>query len=105
MIQGPIIEEVSSCGDRSGELETFGEVKTYVSRVDWMRAMQAKMESLYDNHTYELVALPKGKRALKSKWVYRIRKEEGSTKPRCKVRLVVKGSGKRKALIWMKSSL
>ena len=53
--------------------------------------MQEEMKSLHENLTYELVKLPKGKRALKNKWVYRIKMEEQSTKPRYKARLVVKG--------------
>ena len=30
----------------------------------WLDAMQDEMKSLHDNHTYDLVKLPKGKRAL-----------------------------------------
>ena len=40
---------------------------------EWMEAMQEEMDSLYKNHTYELVKLPKGKKTLKNKWVYRIK--------------------------------
>ena len=50
-----------------------------------------KMKSLQDNHTYDLVNLPKGKRALKIKWVYRLKIEEHCSQPRYKARLVVKG--------------
>ena len=31
--------------------------------------------SLYENDTFELVNLPKGKKALKNKWVYRVNTE------------------------------
>lgn len=41
-----------------------------------MKAMQKEMDALHKNHTYELVKLPKGKKALKNKWVYRIKQEE-----------------------------
>lgn len=86
------------------ELETFGEVKAHVNRLYWMRVMQDKMKSLYDNHTYELVTLLKGKKTLNNKWVYKMKHEEGSSKLRYKARLVVKGFGQ-KTLISMKSSL
>lgn len=56
-----------------------------------MKAMQAEMKSLYDNYTYELATLHKGKRTLKIKSGYNINYKKGSTKPRYKVRLVVKG--------------
>ena len=68
----------------SAELETFSEVKAHANRVDWMKGMEDEMKLLYDNHTYELEILPKGKRALKNNWVYKIKHEEGSNKPRFK---------------------
>ena len=46
------------------------------NRVHWVGAMENEMQSLYDNHTFELVKLPKGKRALKNKWVYRVKQEQ-----------------------------
>lgn len=56
------------------------------------------MDSLHKNNTYELVKLPKGKKALKNKWVYRIKQEEHTSHPRYKARLVVKGFGQRKGI-------
>jgi hypothetical protein len=53
---------------------------------------------LYENHTYELVKLPKGKKALKNKWVFRMKTENNSSQPRYKVRLVVKGFGQKKGI-------
>jgi hypothetical protein len=37
---------------------------------EWQKAMQEEMKSLHENHTYDLVELPKGKRSLKNKWVF-----------------------------------
>ena len=48
--------------------------------------------------TYDLVKLPKGKRALKNKWVYRLKIEEGTSQPQYKARLVVKGFGQKKRI-------
>ena len=45
---------------------------------------------MYDNHIFELVELPKDKKALKNKWVFRLKNEENSSQPRYKARLVVK---------------
>ena len=56
------------------------------------------MKSPYENHTYDLVKLPKGKRALKNKWVYKLKTEQQSSQPRYKVRLVVKGFGQKKGI-------
>ncbi|GKA78969.1 putative RNA-directed DNA polymerase [Tanacetum coccineum] len=48
------------------------------------------MNSLHENNTFELVKLPKGKRVLKNKWVYKLKTEEHNSRPRYKARLVVK---------------
>ena len=53
---------------------------------------------MHENHTYELVELPKGRRALKNKWVYRLKTEDNNSKPRYKARLVVKGFSQRKGI-------
>ena len=55
-------------------------------------------QSAHDNHTFELVKLPKGKRALKNRWVYRLKQDENSSSPRYKARLVVKGYSQKKGV-------
>ncbi|KAK1652513.1 hypothetical protein QYE76_070318 [Lolium multiflorum] len=65
---------------------------------DWSEAMQDEMKSLYENDTFELVSLPKGKKALKNKWVYRVKIEEHNSHPRYKARLVVKGFIQKKGI-------
>ena len=52
--------------------------------------MKEEMNSLQKNKTWILTELPKGKKALQNKWVYRV-KEEHDGKKRYKARLVVKG--------------
>ena len=64
----------------------------------WIEAMQDEMKSLHENHTYELVKFPKGMRALKNKWVFKVKVEEHNLKPRYKARLVVKGFSQRKGI-------
>ena len=63
-----------------------------------MKAMQEEMDLFHKNHTYELVTLPKGKKALKNKWVYRIKQEEHMPHPRYKASLVVKGFSQKKGV-------
>ena len=60
--------------------------------------MQEEMDSLHKNHTYELVKLPKGKKALKNKWVYIIKQEEHTPHPRYNARLVAKGFSQKKGV-------
>ena len=56
----------------------------------WMKAMQEEMNSLQKNKTYELVELPKGKKALRNKWVFKLKKDSEKL-VKYKARLVVKG--------------
>ncbi|KAL5842405.1 hypothetical protein ACOSQ3_013008 [Xanthoceras sorbifolium] len=81
-----------------GEPENFEEAMDDESKQKWIEAMQDEMKSLHENKTFELVKLPKGKKALKNKWVFRIKHEEHSSHPRFKARLVVKGFSQRKGI-------
>ena len=81
-----------------GEPQSYKEAITHTHKEEWIKAMQEEMQSLHENHTYELVELPKGRRALKNKWVYRIKTEDSSSQPRYKARLVVKGFGQEKGI-------
>ena len=49
------------------------------------------MRSLLENHTYDLVKLPQGKKAFINKWVYKLKTENNGSQLRYKARLVVKG--------------
>lgn len=59
---------------------------------DWVRAVNEEMESLQKNGTWKLVDLPKGKRTVSCKWIFK-RKEgiPGVEAPRYKARLVARG--------------
>jgi hypothetical protein len=39
----------------------------------WLKAMNEELESIEDNQTYELVDLPRGKKAISVKWVYKVK--------------------------------
>ena len=63
-----------------------------------MKAMQEEMESLQKNNTYELVKLPEGRKALRNKWVYKLKKDGRGDLVKYKARLVVKGFGQKKGI-------
>jgi hypothetical protein len=63
-----------------------------------LEAMKDEMSSLHKNNTFELVKLPKGKKALKNKWVYMLKSEENSSQPRYKARLIVKGFAQKQGI-------
>src|SRR5438445_7624935 len=78
-----------------GEPEYYEEAISGEHKKEWLAAMKEEMKSMHENHTFDLVNLPTGKKALKNKWVYRIKTKEKSSHPRYKVRLVVKGFGQK----------
>ena len=52
-----------------GGAEKFKEAMNDTHCWKWLSAMQKEMDSLHENHTYELTELPKGKKALWNEWV------------------------------------
>jgi len=80
-----------------GEPENFQEARVYEQKDRWNKAMQEEIDSLHKNNTYDLVKLPKGRKALKNKWVFRL-KNEGEKQVKYKARLVVKGFEQKKGV-------
>ena len=57
----------------------------------WMTTMQEEIEALHKNHTWELVILPTGQKAIGNKCVYKIKQDSNDQVERYRARLVVKG--------------
>ncbi|KAL0351158.1 UNVERIFIED_CONTAM: Retrovirus-related Pol polyprotein from transposon RE1 [Sesamum radiatum] len=55
------------------------------------RSNEHELTALEKNHTWELTTLPEGKRAIGSKWVYKVKLNPDGTVERYKARLVAKG--------------
>ena len=53
--------------------------------------MERKMSSLKDNNTWNLVDLPSGQKALRGRWVFKIKWDTYGTITKHKARWVVKG--------------
>ena len=66
--------------------------------------MHEEMNSLNKNKASDLVELPKGKKVLKNKWVFKLKKD-GDKLVKYKARLVVKVSDRNKGLTLMRYSL
>lgn len=71
------------------EPQSFKEV---VKDPEWCSAMQKEIWALEDNGTWTMEYLPPGKKALGSKWVYKIKYNSDGTVERLKARLVVFGN-------------
>lgn len=80
------------------EPECYQEAIESELKAEWIKAMNDEMQSLLDNHTFELVKLPTDRKALKNKWIYRVKQIVNSSSPQYKARLVVKGFGQKKGI-------
>lgn len=60
-------------------------------RQEWINAMQDEYNSLIENNTWTLCELPKGRKAIKNKWVFKTKRDADGIISRYKARLVVKG--------------
>ncbi|KAG8497200.1 hypothetical protein CXB51_008576 [Gossypium anomalum] len=78
---------------------TYTEAISNPDGVKWKQAMNEEMQSLHKNRTWELVTLPKGKKAIGCKWVY-AKKEGflGKNEIRYKARLVAKGYAQKEGI-------
>ncbi|RVX11676.1 Retrovirus-related Pol polyprotein from transposon TNT 1-94 [Vitis vinifera] len=83
----------------NGDPTTFQEALHSQKKSRWMGVMVEEIQSLYKNQTWDLVELPKGKRAIGCKCVYK-KKEAISEKEseKFKARLVAKGYSQRKGV-------
>ena len=53
--------------------------------------MQEELKSVSDNETWELMDLPEGRKAIGSKWVYKVKYNQDGSVARYKARLVAQG--------------
>ncbi|KAG8497073.1 hypothetical protein CXB51_008352 [Gossypium anomalum] len=78
--------------DANQEPSNYSEAVSCEDSKKWMFAMQEEMKSLHKNKTWDLVKLPKGKKAVRCKWVFKKKERTpGVEESRYKVRLVAKG--------------
>ena len=67
-----------------GEPKTYQEAILHESKKEWVKSKQEEVISLLQNYTYDLVKLPQGKKALRNKWVYKLKTENNGSQLRYK---------------------
>ncbi|KAG8498865.1 hypothetical protein CXB51_005704 [Gossypium anomalum] len=78
--------------DANQEPSNYSEAVSCEDSEKWMFVMQEEIESLHKNKTWDLVKLPKVKKAIHCKWVFKKKEWSlGLEEPRYKARLVAKG--------------
>lgn len=79
----------------SAEPSTVNEAISSNDAVNWKLAMEDEINSLDENNTWTLVDLPAGRKPVKTKWVFKIKRDEAGVVVRHKARLVAKGCSQR----------
>jgi hypothetical protein len=69
-----------------------------VKDIKWRKAMDAEIQAIEKNNTWELVALPKGMKKIGVKWVFKTKLNEKGEVDKHKARLVVKGYAQRQGI-------
>ena len=70
---------------------TYKEAMEDVDFRRWQKAMQSKIESMFNNKVWSLVDLPKGIKPIGCKWVYKRKRGMDGKVETFKARLVAKG--------------
>lgn len=85
-----LIEEIHVTKDEIPEPKTYNEAISSKFKENWVKAMKEEIKSLKKNNTWELCNLPKDRKAVGSKWVFKVKRStDGSVK--FKARLVARG--------------
>ena len=74
----------------SDEPKNVNEALNSPAKEFWIKAMQEEMESMKNNHVWDLVELSSDRKVIGNKWVLRIKRRADGSIERYKARLVAK---------------
>ena len=74
-----------------GEPQTYKEAMTSPEALSWKEAINSEVESILQNHTWELVDIPPGSKPIGCKWIFKRKLKADGSVDKYKARLVAKG--------------
>ena len=80
-----------------GGPESLQEVQSHKDKDCWIIVLREKMNSLWKDNTYELIELPKWRKVLKNKWVFKLNNDDEKLL-KYKTCLVMKGFGQKQGI-------
>lgn len=84
-----------ACDREAGDPASIEEAQKSHNARQWDAAMKEELESLRRNETWELVELPPNRKPIKTKWVFKTKRDDNGDVVRHKARLVAKGCAQR----------
>ena len=87
--------------DYEPEPSNFEEASKSLEKQKWKEAMEKEIDSLNTNEIYDFVELPKARKAMVSKWVYKCKINADGSVGRYNASLVAQGYSQRPALLKM----
>ena len=82
---------IAKRSERIPEPKTYKEAMKSSYATEWKNAMAKEFNSLITNKTWVLKPLPEGRKAVKCKWIYKVKYKPSGEVERFKARLVAKG--------------
>ena len=81
-----------------GETSCYQEAMKVSESAKWKLAMKEEMDALENNKTWDLVELPKDRKSVGYKWVYKLKKGVDDNVAKHKARLVEKGYSQKEGI-------
>lgn len=91
-------DESLQCAEEAFEPRDFNEAMSSADGHLWRKAAQEEYDSLIRNETWSLVPLPSNRKAIKSRWVFKVKPALRGSDARHKARLVAKGFSQRRGI-------
>lgn len=93
LAEGHESEYAYSIGVPGDEPQTYGEAMRTREAAEWQRAAQDEFDAIVRNKTWVICVLPKGQRAIPTRWVFKRKYDETGAVVRYKGRVVVQDCG------------